>query len=149
MLVVKGTLLDWLIDLQLYLLYMISCHTYDSLYKNSIRVWRITFNRDKTEDNSSRIISTVNDCLTVLLHLSIGNAGKVFKCLQFSNVNFKHLISCHCFFVQQEFTHMRVTMSPLLIPSNRLTAQLFTSTTSPFKCGFGFNVGCKKDKRYW
>lgn len=42
---------------------------------------------------------------------------------------------------------MRVTMSPLLIPSNRLTAQLFTSTTSPFKCGFGFNVGCKKKKK--
>ena len=59
MLAVKGTLLDWLIDLQLYLLYMISCHTYDSLYKNSIRVWRITFKRDETEDNSWRIISTI------------------------------------------------------------------------------------------
>lgn len=33
----------------IYLLYMISCHTYDSLYKNSIRVWRITFKRVKKE----------------------------------------------------------------------------------------------------
>ena len=41
---------------------------------------------------------------------------------------------------------MRVTMSPLLIPSNCWTAQLFTSTTSPLKCGFGFKVGCRENK---